>query len=85
LGADLRGLSLSLGLHAAENRQTVGLGQIGALDAHVHHGDAETLCLGVDLLGDVLHQRMALVAHNGFETRGAKHAPERRLKDGTKP
>src|ERR1700674_5240790 len=39
--ADLGGLALALGLHALEHRLAVGLGQVGAADAHVDHRDAE--------------------------------------------
>ena len=43
------------------------------------------LGFGVHLIGDLLHQRMALVAHHGLEARGAEHAPQRRLEDSAEP
>ena len=60
-GAELGRLALALGAHAVEDVLGVLLGQVGALDAHVDHFEAELLALLVDLLGDPLHQRFALV------------------------
>ncbi len=39
--------------------------------------DAEGLGFLVDLAGDGLHQRLALVAHHGGKARAAEHAPKR--------
>src|SRR6476469_9192226 len=63
LGAELSSLALTLGTHAVEHVLLVLVGQVGALDTHVHHLESELLAFLVDLLGDLLHQRLALVTH----------------------
>src|SRR5439155_10942703 len=49
LGAVLRGLLLTLGLHALVDRLAVLLRQVGAADANVDDGNAESLRLVVEL------------------------------------
>src|SRR4029077_2931383 len=79
LGTELGRLALTLGAHAVEDVLGVLLRQVRPLDAHVHHLEAELLALLVDLLGDPLHERLALVAHDVLEGLSAKHAPTLRL------
>ena len=69
LGAELGRLALTLGAHAVEDVLGVLLGQVGALDAHVDDLEAELLAFLVHLLGDALHQLLALVAHEVLEGR----------------
>jgi hypothetical protein len=78
-------ISAAFGLHAPIDGLAVGLRQVGALDAHIDHRDAKALAFRIHLLGDLLHQRVALVSHHGLEARGAKHAPQRGLEDRPKP
>ena len=85
LGADLGCLALTLGLHAAINGEAVRLGQIGPLDADIEDRDAEALAFGVHLLGDLLHQGVALIAHHRLEGRAAEHTPKRGFEEGAKP
>src|SRR5262249_8757078 len=54
----LRGLLLSLGLHALVDGLAVLLRQVGAANAHVDHGNAIALRLGVELLAHPRHQML---------------------------
>jgi len=54
LGAELGCLALTLGAHAVEDVLGVLLRQVRALDADIHHLEAELLAFLVHLLGDAL-------------------------------
>ena len=83
-GAELRRLSLPLGLHAPIDRLHVGFGEVDALDADVDDLHAKLARFLVDLACDRAHQTFALVAHHVGEARAAQHAPKRGLENGAK-
>ena len=85
LSAELLGLAPAFGLHAAENRLAVGLGQISPLDADVDDQDAEAPGLLVHRIGDLLHQLFPLARQHGGEGHVSQDPAQARVQDRVEP
>src|SRR5215472_12116855 len=76
LAAVLRGLLLTLRLHAGENRLTVFLRQVGAADSYIDDMDAKGFALLADFVADLMHDRRALIRQQSRQRHIAEHAPQ---------
>jgi hypothetical protein len=68
----VRRLALALGLHALEGRGEVLLGQVGALEPHVDHLDAEGAGLDDRGVADAVHQPDAVGREHRLGAHGAE-------------